>query len=305
MLDGFINVLKPPGLTSHDVVQRVRRLLGIKRVGHGGTLDPAATGVLPLALGRATRLLEYVQTGSKAYRVEVVFGLKTTTQDITGEVLERHPVDRLEEEAVRAALPHFTGVQEQLPPMFSALHYQGRRLYELARQGQDLPRQPRQIFIYELQLKRMWPDGPYPRALLDVVCSKGTYVRTLCHDLGTYLGCGATVFFLLRRQSGPFGIEGAWTMEEMEAAVKEGRQDFLMPLEAGVQHLQAVIVKPEAVSAVLRGAAIKISLCQEVPEGLRLGDEVRLHQGDGRLLAIGSCTGRSRLESIKPHKVLA
>lgn len=274
-------------------------------MGHGGTLDPAAAGVLPLALGKATRLLEYVQAGSKAYRVEVIFGLKTTTQDITGEVLERRPVDRLDEEVVLAALPRFTGAQEQLPPIFSALHYQGRRFYELARQGKDIPRQPRQIFIYELQLKRMWPDGPYPRALLDVVCSKGTYVRTLCHDLGIYLGCGATVFFLLRRQSGPFGIEGAWTMEEMEAAVEEGRQDFLLPLEAGVQHLQAVIVKPEAVSTVLRGAAIKISLCQEVPEGLRLGDEVRLHQGDGTLLAIGSCTGRSRLESIKPHKVFA
>ncbi|MGB9858387.1 MAG: tRNA pseudouridine(55) synthase TruB [Moorellaceae bacterium] len=297
--------MKPTGMTSHDVVQKMRRLLGLRRVGHGGTLDPAATGVLPLALGRATRLLEYVQTGTKAYRVEVIFGLRTATHDLAGEVLERHPVERLEEERLRAALPCFTGMQEQLPPMFSAVHYQGKRLYELARCGQEVPRQARKVFIYQLQLKKMWPYGPYPRALLDVVCSTGTYIRSLCHDLGNYLGCGAAVFFLLRKQSGPFSLEEAWTMEEVEAAIKEGREDFLLPLEAGVRHLPAVIVKSEAVNAVLRGAAIKAAFCRAVPEGLRPGEPVRLHEEGGRLLAIGSWIGDSGRESIKPHKVLA
>ncbi|MGI9952030.1 tRNA pseudouridine(55) synthase TruB [Moorellaceae bacterium AZ2] len=303
MVEGFINLLKPPGPTSHDVVQRIRRLVGIKRVGHGGTLDPPAAGVLPVALGRATRLLEYVQEGSKAYRVEVIFGLKTTTQDMAGEIIEKNPVGRLDAGEVLAALSRFTGVQEQLPPMFSAVRVQGRRLYEWARRGQEVPRQPRRVVIYRLQLQRMWPEGPHPRALLDVVCSKGTYVRTLCHDLGAYLGCGAVVFFLLRWKTGPFEIGGAWTLEEIEASLQEGRYDFVLPLAAGVRHLPAVVVKPEAANILLRGAPLDLTLCRDLPPGLQRGDLVRLQREDGLLLAVGSCTGRRVVEGIKPEKV--
>ncbi|GFN23839.1 MAG: tRNA pseudouridine(55) synthase TruB [Thermoanaerobacteraceae bacterium] len=302
-MEGFINLLKPPGPTSHDAVQRIRRLLGVKRVGHGGTLDPLAAGVLPVALGRATRLLEYVQEGSKAYRAEVIFGLETVTQDMAGEVINERPLEELDARELEAALSRFTGVQEQVPPMFSAVRHQGQRLYDLARRGEEVPRQPRRVVIYRLELLKLWPRGPYPRALLDVVCSKGTYVRTLCHDLGTYLGCGAAVYFLLRYRTGPFTIDGAWTLEEIEAALQEGRHDFLLPPAAGVHHLPAVVVKPEAVRVVLRGALLASDGCRNVPPGLQRGDLVRLHGEEGVLLAVARCMGKRSVEGFKPEKV--
>ncbi|HBT47800.1 MAG TPA: tRNA pseudouridine(55) synthase TruB [Peptococcaceae bacterium] len=302
-MEGFINLLKPPGPTSHDAVERIRRLLGVKRVGHGGTLDPLAAGVLPVGLGRATRLLEYVQEDSKAYRAEVIFGLETATQDMAGEVINRNPLEKLDARELKSALSRFTGVQEQIPPMFSAVRYRGQRLYELARRGEEVPRGPRRVVIYRLELVKLWPGGPHPRAVLEVVCSKGTYVRTLCHDLGSFLGCGAALYFLLRCRTGPFTIDDAWTLEEIEAAMWQGRRDFLLPPAAGVRHLPEVVVKPEAVKVVLRGALVSPNGCRNCPPGLQEGDLVRLHREEGSLLAVARCMGKSSVAGFKPEKV--
>jgi len=304
MLEGFINVLKPPGPTSRGIVDRLRQILGVERAGHGGTLDPLASGVLPVAIGRSTRLLEYIQAERKSYRVEVIFGLKTTSHDLEGEVIECSPVERLEEEVLLRALSHFTGELEQVPPMFSALRHQGRRLYNLAREGKELPRQARKITIYDLRLVRIWPEGPYPRALLEIMCSKGTYVRTLCHDLGEFLGCGATSLFLLRTQAGPFKVETAWTLEEIARAVQEGCRDFLLPPEAGVQHLPAVVVKQEGVERFLNGHFLPAALCQELPAELPRGARVRLHQEEGKLLGIAIYSERMGEGLLKPEKVI-
>lgn len=304
MLEGFINVLKPPGPTSRGVVDRLRQMLGVEKVGHGGTLDPLASGVLPIAVGRSTRLLEYIQGERKCYRVEVIFGLKTTTHDLEGEVVERSPVERLKEEHLLRALPHFTGEIEQVPPMFSAIRHQGRRLYDLAREGKELPRQARKITIYELRLVRIWPEGPYPRALLEVVCSKGTYVRTLCHDLGEFLGCGAASLFLLRISAGPFKIETAWTLEEIARTAQEGRRDFLLPPEAGVQHLPAVVVKQEGAQKFLSGCFLPIAFCHKLPAKLSKGTRVRLHREEGKFLGIALYSERMGEGFLKPEKVI-
>jgi len=304
MRAGFINVLKPPGPTSRGVVERLQEILGVQKAGHGGTLDPLACGVLPVAIGRSTRLLEYVQSERKCYRVEVVFGVKTTSHDLEGEVVECSPMERLEEERLLRALPRFTGEIEQVPPMFSAIRHQGRRLYDLAREGKELPRQARKITIYELKLIKIWPEGPYPRALLEVSCSKGTYVRTLCHDLGEFLGCGAASLFLLRTRTGPFKIETAWTLEEIIRAVQEGRRDFLLPPEAGVQHLPAVVVRQEGVKRFLEGSFLPKGLCKEWPFGLRRGARVRLHREEGGFLGIASYSERMGEGFLKPEKVI-
>lgn len=209
---GLLNVLKPPGMTAHDVVAAMRRRLGTKKVGHAGTLDPVATGVLPVAVGTATRLLPYLRSG-KEYLAEIQFGVATSTGDIEGEVLEQQdcPFSR---EALEAAMPRFRGAIQQRPPMVSAVHYQGKRLYELAREGivvEDLPL--RDVTIEALELVEFTP-GARPRALVHVACSAGTYIRSLAIDLGQALGCPASLSFLLRTRAGDFNLDGAFALDE-------------------------------------------------------------------------------------------
>ncbi|MDN5325732.1 MAG: tRNA pseudouridine55 synthase [Moorella sp. (in: firmicutes)] len=304
MVMGFVNVLKPPGLTSHDVVQELRRLLKVKKIGHGGTLDPLAAGVLPVAVGTATRLLEYLQGGDKAYRAEFILGLKTDTQDLGGRVLARTPCPPFTEKDLQAATGPFTGTIKQVPPMVSAVHYQGRRLYELAREGLEVERPARQVTIHEFRLVRAWPEGPYYRALMDITCSRGTYIRTLGADWGDYLGVGATLAFLLRTRAGSFRLADAWTLEEIAGAINRGEGNFLLPPAAGLAHLPVIIVPGEFIRHVSNGVALKGDVCQSLPS-LREGDVVRLETGEGKLLALARAEINSRgAFLLKPHKVL-
>jgi len=304
MSTGFINVLKPPGLTSHDVVQALRRILQERRVGHGGTLDPLAAGVLPVAVGKATRLLEYIQGGSKAYRAEFILGLKTDSQDLGGRLLARSGCPWLKLEELQAAARHFTGTIDQVPPMVSAVHYQGRRLYELARQGQEVERPPRRVTIHQFKVLKGWPDGVFYRFLADITCSRGTYVRTLGADLGDYLGCGATLAFLLRTRAGNFTLAKAWTMEEIGAQVAGGRQDFLLPPAAAVAHLPVAVVSEDAVKTVVSGAAIDAAACLQPPE-LEPGATVRLETAAGTLLALARViASKNGICRLKPDKVM-
>ena len=218
-MDGFINVLKPTGLSSHDVVDIVRRIFKQKRVGHAGTLDPAAAGILPVALGRAARLVEYMEGADKSYRAEIAFGYATDTGDVYGEVVERveNPVLPSEEE-LRSVLRLFVGEIEQTPPAYSAIKVGGQRAYDLARQGAAVEMRARTVRIDQLEL--VHADAAHARILVDVDCAKGTYIRSLCTDIGTTLGLPATMRFLLRTRVGGFMLADSYTLEEL-AEVRE------------------------------------------------------------------------------------
>ena len=218
-MDGFINVLKPTGLSSHDVVDIVRRIFKQKRVGHAGTLDPAAAGILPVALGRAARLVEYMEGADKSYRAEIAFGYATDTGDVYGEVIEsvENPVLPSEEE-LRSVLAHFVGEIEQTPPAYSAIKVGGQRAYDLARQGTVVEIPTRTVRIDRLDL--VHADAAHARILVDVDCAKGTYIRSLCTDIGAALGLPATMRFLLRTRVGGFVLVDSYTLEEL-AEVRE------------------------------------------------------------------------------------
>jgi len=231
-LEGIINVLKPPGMTSSDVVVWMRRVLKTKKIGHTGTLDPGVAGVLPLCVGRGTRIAEYITEQGKAYLAEVTLGVTTDTQDAFGKEVHRTKPD-LQQSDLEQVIPNFLGKISQTPPMYSAVRKEGKHLYEYARQGLTIERAPREVSIYKLKLVK-WYEEEFPRAILDIECSKGTYIRTISHDLGLALGCGAYMSNLLRVSSGPFKIQESWTLEEIEEAVEESNYNFLLPLAAGI-----------------------------------------------------------------------
>lgn len=212
-MHGLLLVDKPEGITSFDVVRRVRRCCRTRRVGHGGTLDPLATGLLPVAVGQGTRLLEYLLDGNKTYRATLELGRATTTQDSQGEVISESSLEGFDPQLIPEALAGFLGSQLQLPPMYSALKHQGQPLYRLARSGTEVEREPRRIEVLHLELLEI--DLPYMS--FEIRCSKGTYVRTLIHDLGQRLGVGAHMTALRRLASGPFGLQQAVSLEELEA----------------------------------------------------------------------------------------
>ena len=223
MPNGIIIIDKPSDWTSMDVCAKIRGILREKRVGHGGTLDPMATGVLPVFVGQATRAVEFAENGRKEYVAGLRLGQVTNTQDVTGDTLETHPVtsDRAE---VESALTRFLGDIEQIPPMYSAIKINGQKLYDLARKGQEVARKPRPVTIYELELLEQQSETDY---LIRCVCSKGTYIRTLCHDIGQLLGCGATLFSLRRTMAAGFTLEQAVTLTD----VQEKGADLLLPVD--------------------------------------------------------------------------
>jgi tRNA pseudouridine55 synthase len=253
MPDGFLIINKPLTWTSFDVVARVRRLTGERRMGHAGTLDPLATGVLPLALGTATRFVEYLSDASKAYDATLHLGVSTSTYDREGPVTATAPGPLPDAAQLAAALAGFRGPQMQVPPMHSAVKQDGKRLYELARAGQEVERRSRPITIYRLELVEYAP----PLARLLVECSKGTYVRTLAHDLGAALGCGAHLAALVRTRHGPFTLAEAVTLEALEAAVADGTwRVWLRPADQVLDHLPAFALTEDEVRRVRQGQGL-------------------------------------------------
>jgi tRNA pseudouridine55 synthase len=250
MLHGFLNIAKPIGLTSHDVVARVRRAAGQKRVGHAGTLDPAANGVLPVALGQATRLVEYVSDGRKGYRAVVQLGVTTATDDAEGAVVARAPVPSLEAAAIEAALAPLRGTIMQVPPAYSALHVAGRRAYELARAGQapELPARP--VTVERLTLL----DYAASQLVLDVVCGKGTYIRSIARDVGLALGCGAHLAQLTRTFVGPFALDAAVALDDLTPATIA---DHVQPPLTALASWQMVVVDAGAAQALRNGQSIR------------------------------------------------
>jgi tRNA pseudouridine55 synthase len=277
-MNGILLIDKPPGMTSHDVVRRVRRLLRTRRVGHTGTLDPLATGVLPIAVGEATRIVQFLMEGDKTYRAILKLGETTTTQDAEGEVLERRPVEGITAETVIAAARSFEGVIRQLPPMYSALKKDGVPLYRLARQGIEVERESRAVRIDRLQIL----DVDLPLITLEVDCSKGTYVRTLCHDLGLVLGTGAHLLALRRTRSGSFTEADCVTLEQLET---DGTATPpLLSVDEALRGMPALEVDAEATRRLADGIPPALASLSAAP-GCPEGETVRLMHA-GTLLAI-------------------
>ena len=236
----FLNIYKEKGFTSHDVVAKLRGICGQRKIGHTGTLDPDAVGVLPVCLGNATRLCDMLTDKTKEYEAVMLLGKVTDTQDTSGTVLEEKPVNVTEEQA-REAIFSFIGHYEQIPPMYSAVKVNGKRLYELARAGKEIERKSRPVEILELEIL----DMQLPFVTMRVSCSKGTYIRTLCHDIGQKLGCGACMASLKRTRSGQFSIEDAITLSEAERRMKEGTlEEMLVSVESVFSDLPVITVKP-------------------------------------------------------------
>jgi tRNA pseudouridine55 synthase len=281
MPSGILNVDKPSGQTSHDVVERVRALTGIRRVGHAGTLDPLAVGVLVVCVGRpATRVAEYLMDEPKTYRTEAWLGASTDTFDAEGAVVSERPLE-ISRDAVEQALERFRGPIRQIPPMYSAVKHGGKPLYHLARRGIEVEREPREIEIYRLQLIAWDP----PRCTLEISCSSGTYVRVLVHDLGQELGCGAHVTGLTRLASGSFRLEDAISMDAFAEAAREGRwPEMLYPVDRTLAHrFPALYLDAETARRLCAGQAIAGS-----ERGSKRGGLARVYGPQGRFLALAA-----------------
>ena len=253
-MDGFLVLNKPLGKTSSDCVVFVRkRLPRGTAIGHGGTLDPMASGVLPVCVGAATRLFDYIIDKQKTYVAELQLGVVTDTQDATGAVVETRSVNVTEAD-VRAALPRFIGDIWQTPPMYSAIKRGGKRLYELARRGESVEVAPRACRVDDVRLTASLGDGRYR---LEVDCGKGVYIRTLCHDIGAYLGCGGHMATLERTRAGVFTLENALTLEEVDALGAEGLKARLLPMDTAISHLPAVRAEARRRAAVRNGMPLR------------------------------------------------
>ncbi|HID86498.1 MAG TPA: tRNA pseudouridine(55) synthase TruB, partial [Anaerolineae bacterium] len=292
-MSGILNVDKPAGMTSHDVVAAVRRASGVRRVGHAGTLDPMATGVLVVCLGQATRVIEYLMDSPKTYRAEIVLGVATDTYDAEGRVTYQAPKVEVTRELLEAALSRFLGPIEQVPPMYSALKHEGKPLYELARQGIEVERKPRRVEIYRLEVIS-WDS---PRLEIEVECSRGTYVRSLAHDLGEALGCGAHLRSLVRLRSGRFTLEMAEPLSVVEEAFRLGYwPEIIHPLDEALLDYEAMVVDRETAQRIRQGQQVRGG----PPDSARLR---RAYSLDGEFIGLLEYEDRTGL--WQPRKVFA
>ena len=279
MINGVLNVNKEKGYTSHDVVAKLRGITHQKKIGHTGTLDPAATGVLPVCLGKATKLCDMLTDKDKVYEAVLLLGISTDTQDISGTVLKEQETADLDESQVEEAILSFRGSYDQIPPMYSALKVNGKKLYELAREGKTVERKPRRVTISEIEILSM----ELPRARIRVECSKGTYIRTLCHDIGEKLGCGGCMEKLIRTRVDRFTIGDSLRLSEVEALAKAGQiEDRIVPVDGMFEDCPAYVSESEVLDKLLQNG-------NPFPKGLG--------PRDGCLVQIGS--------SLAEHQVSA
>jgi len=290
-MNGILNIHKPQGITSFGVVALIKRLSRERRVGHAGTLDPQATGVLPVCLGQATRITEYFYEHPKTYRTQIELGLITDTYDVWGKVVSRSDTSAISRENVEKALKLFQGEIQQTPPMFSAVKKHGRPLYELAREGITIERESRKAVIYSKKILEWQP----PVFTLEVECGKGTYIRSLAHDLGKALGCGAIMTELVRTKYGPFRIENAITPAQLEELFKQGDLvKYLHPIDTVLQHIPTVIADKETEKAIRNGTLVSLSLESSTKR-------YRAYTSEGAFLAVMNFNEET--EKWKPEKV--
>lgn len=305
--NGILNINKPEGWTSQDVVAKLRGRLHIRRVGHTGTLDPMATGVLPVCFGKATRVIEYYDDDFKTYEAEMKLGMVTDTLDITGTVLETKPVDVSEEDVIQA-IDSFRGWITQIPPKYSALKVNGKPLYKYAREGVEVEIKSRKIYVADIQAMEV--NLGENRILFRVTCSKGTYIRTICDDIGKKLGCGGTMTALQRIQSGCFRVEDARTLPEILEMTDEELERCVIPMDETLVHLGRIELKSmESVPFYYNGREIdtgyvNVLASPAVPEAMqeesRLGDKYRVYDPEGKFLGISSL----RENTLYPEKVI-
>lgn len=305
--NGILNINKPEGWTSQDVVAKLRGRLHIRRVGHTGTLDPMATGVLPVCFGKATRIIEYYDDDFKTYEAEMKLGMVTDTLDITGTVLETKPVDVSEEDVIQA-IDSFRGWITQIPPKYSALKVNGKPLYKYAREGVEVEIKSRKIYVEDIQPVEV--NLRENRILFRVTCSKGTYIRTICDDVGKKLGCGGTMTALQRTQSGCFRVEDARTLPEILEMTDEELERCVIPMDETLVHLGRIELKSmESVPFYYNGREIDTgyvnvlaspAVPEALQEGSRLEDKYRVYDPEGKFLGISSL----RENTLYPEKVI-
>ena len=297
-MDGILNINKPPGKTSFSIVSLVRRLSGESRVGHGGTLDPAASGVLPVCLGQGTRVIEFLLNAPKAYRAEIEFGAATDTDDATGKIVSRGDPSGISRKNLLSALNSFRGLISQIPPMYSAVKYGGKPLYKLARQGIEVERKSRQRRIYSLELKSWQP----PLATIEVECERGTYIRSIARDLGQLLGCGAHLRNLLRLRCGSFSLEDAVSLSQLEDSFRNGYwQELVYPIDSVLSHLAAVVVVVDDATEknIRNGRSLALDGALDGDDSS--GDRCRAYSRDGSFLGVlkfNSKTGQWQPEKV-------
>ena len=278
MMDGVLIVKKEKGFTSHAVVAKLRGILRMKKIGHTGTLDPEAEGVLPVVLGKATRLVDMLTEKEKTYEALLHLGIETDTQDMTGSVLRELPVTVTEED-VKKTVETFLGEQQQIPPMYSALKVDGKKLYELAREGKTVERKPRTVYFREIRILEM----ELPLVRISVTCSKGTYIRTLCHDIGQKLGCGGCMEELLRTKSGQFSLEDSLTLGQIQTLADQGEiEEHLIEIREILGEYPALSGKKMADRLLKNGNPVTEALV----DGSYRDGWVRMHTSEGEFIGI-------------------
>jgi tRNA pseudouridine55 synthase len=295
MLDGIIILNKPSGFTSHDCVAKIRRLSKQKRVGHTGTLDPLVTGVLPICLGQATRVAEYMLEQGKEYRATITLGRSTTTYDQAGDIVADKPLKQSpSEQVIRETLTSFVGQLQQLPPMYSAVKVKGKRLHQLARKGQEIERKPRDIYIYSIKLLHYHDKLPYPCIDILIDCSKGTYIRSLAVQFGEKLTLPAHLSQLVRTRSGPFQLSQGIALEQMENWSDEEWQAHLLPADTALHYLPQLQLEEDIITRIKFGQSIPLSITV-MPDSL-----YRIYDQNNQFVAIYEAV-HSHL--IKPKKI--
>ncbi|KAB8316451.1 tRNA pseudouridine(55) synthase TruB [Tolypothrix campylonemoides VB511288] len=291
-MQGFVNLNKPFGWTSHDCVAKTRKLLRLKRVGHAGTLDPAATGVLPIAVGKATRLLQYLP-GEKAYKATIRLGVRTTTDDLEGEIIASQPCSGLSLDAVKSALQQFVGKIEQIPPIYSAIQVQGKRLYDLARKGEDIEVPVRTVEVFEIEILD-WREQEFPELDVAIACGAGTYIRAIARDLGIVLQTGGTLAALTRTQSSGFHLTDSITLTDLEAKVQAGTFQPFSP-DAPLQHLPFITLSATQAQKWCQGQRICVTL--------NVVEILRVYHEDGRFLGIAKLENSDTNQLLIPEMV--
>ncbi|HZK26861.1 MAG TPA: tRNA pseudouridine(55) synthase TruB [Thermoclostridium sp.] len=297
-MDGILLVIKPPDMTSFDVVSYLRGLLKIKKIGHAGTLDPAACGLLPVCIGKATKSIDWFQDFDKSYRTEMVLGLTTDTQDAEGKTINEVKVE-VDDTTIVNTINTFVGEYAQIPPMYSAIRIKGQRLYDLARQGIEVERNPRDVYISKIDTLEIKKNKDITSVRFDADCSKGTYIRTLCHDIGQKLGCGAHMSFLVRTRVGDFSITDGVTLEEVKKRQEEGAlSSILKSVDLLFLNYKRVVIDRDMTKKFLNGAFVSL----EEHNLLEVDKTARVYFEDGTFIGLGKvfCDGdRKKIRASK------
>lgn len=299
-MNGILSIYKEKGYTSHDVVAIIRKVLHQKRVGHTGTLDPEAEGVLPVCIGKATKVVEFLIEQKKRYLAIAKLGISTTTQDHTGDIIESKPVD-FDKSKIKQVVQSFIGEYEQVPPMYSAIKVNGKKLYELARQGKTIERKARKVHIYDIKITSFIPPDQIE---LDILCSKGTYIRTLCADIGAQLGCGAHMSSLIRTEVGIFNINNSIKLDEFKELVDQQEIDnIIVNIDELFHEYPSVTIKKTGEKALMNGNKIHFSYIKNKHEAIKAHDIIRVYSDCGNFIGLYNVAIEGEEFYLKPRKL--